>query len=294
MTPSPSLSVVSPVGETYIQDQVQLLHRLGGGQFGDVYLGLWNGQEVALKKLKNNSVQAEREFKREAERMRFLQDCPNVVRYLRLWRDPDNALYLVMEYWPDGSLSEAIASVPDSTRLDWILEALASTAEGLAQLHGHGVVHRDVAARNVLVRRTELGIVCGLTDFGLAGFSSDYVTDSEKPWRTSAPECFNPAVVKLTGAADVWSFGMLIWELLTESRPFPNLKTIPVNFPRGYHEHILEYHPRPDGCPDGLWALLESCLHVAPKGRPSTDELRRRLSELQHQAKVRLDSVDYA
>ena len=87
---------------------------------------------------------------------------------------------------------------------------------------------------------------------------------------------------------------MLIWELLTDSKPFPNLKSIPLKFPRGYHEHILEYHPRPDNCPDGLWELLQRCLQVPIGKRPSTGELRRRLGELQGSAMVRLDSVDYA
>lgn len=284
-----------PKQDAYIKDEVQLMRRLGGGQFGDVYLGVWNGREVALKKLKDNSPNAEREFKREAERMKFLKDCPNVVRYVRLWRDPDNGLYLVMEYWSDGSLSQAIANVPEAARLRWIIDALSSTADGLAQLHAHGIVHRDVAARNVLVRRQEDTIVCGLADLGLAGFSTDYVTDSEKPWRTSAPESFDPTVAKLTPAADIWSFGLLIWELLTDSKPFPNLKSIPLNFVHGqYHEHILECHPRPDACPDGLWDLLEDCLQVRISNRPSIEDVQRQLAELQLSTAVPLDSVDYA
>ena len=224
--------------------------------------------------------------------MRFLKNCSNVVRYIRLWRDPDNSLYLVMEYWADGSLSEATATVPEGARLRWIIDALTSTAEGLAQLHSHGIVHRDVAARNILVRKKGETVICGLTDLGLAGFTSDLVSDTEKPWRISAPESFDPTVDKLTPAADIWSFGLLIWELLTDSKPFPNLKTIPLDFAHGhYHENILEYHPRPDGCPGGLWALLEDCLQVKISNRPAIEEVRGQLGDLHP---TRLDSVDYA
>ena len=88
---------------------------------------------------------------------------------------------------------------------------------------------------------------------------------------------------------------MLIWELLTDSKRFPNLKSIPLNFPKGgYHDYIIEYHPRPDNCPDALWELLQRCLQVDIKSRPNIEGAQRMLGNLQRSDKVLLDSVDYA
>jgi len=227
----------------------------------------------------------EKELKMElAAHQKVQKRCPNVAKVFDLYRTAEagegfeaGSLFLVMDLFPEGSLYSILDEVAGASAT---VKAgiLHSASKSLKQLHETATIHRDVAARNFLVRTTrdknkrEVRELY-LADFGLAGAASDGV--SKKPWRISAPEAvaIQPAWSR---ACDVWSFGFLIFEVFSGQQPWPELKSMPSNFNK-FQANVAKYHPRPEGMSDGMWALMDSCWSPRPDDRPTMAEVEKQL-----------------
>lgn len=248
---------------------------LGSGAFGVVYLGVHQltGAFVAVKKLTLKPVGKNADGKEirdqlddlvaEIRLMKAL-DHTNIVKYLHADHN-DSDLSIYMEFMSGGSLASMLK------KFDVLTEPLVRTfmiqaMRGVAYLHQRNVVHRDIKADNILIGADGSA---KLSDFGTSRELSDstnLLTVTGTPWFMA------PEVVKGTGhgsAADIWSVGCTIIQLIRGSAPFADF---PNPITAMYHvalhpQKVLEYIP--DSCSPNLRHLLEWCLQEQPAMRPS-------------------------
>ncbi len=168
-------------------DQITFGAQLGQGASGQVFKGTWKNTTVALKV---SMTQANQLVIRELELMMQLRPHPNVVQLLGFSVHPEtNSIILIIEFCEGGSLDTLLYDKQEDSSLHTKLQWLTGAAKGLNHLHSNNIVHRDVAARNVLVHRNEPK----LTDFGMSRLVEDRkqhgTTKSELgPIRWMAPE----------------------------------------------------------------------------------------------------------
>lgn len=196
---------------------------IGQGGMGTVFRGvdLETGAPVAIKHLRLDSkgldpACAER-FRREAVALQRL-DHPNIVRLLALVHE-DDVDYLVMEYVGGGSLEDLLNEAEAPLPIERVLRIGLDVSDALIRTHRLGIVHRDLKPSNVLL--AEDG-TARLTDFGAA-----YLENGERLTVTSAiigtTEYLSPETVRgeqIDARADIWAFGVLLFEMLTRKRPF--------------------------------------------------------------------------
>lgn len=194
---------------------------LGEGGMGQVYRGkdIRNGQPVAIKILKPQLVEGTPDilarFKREGDALRRLNH-PNIIKFLATEQSDQN--YLVLEYVGGGSLRDLLQS-KGKLPLEQMIAISLELADALTQAHHLNIIHRDLKLANVLL--TEAGAPC-LTDFGVA-----LIQDKPALTQTGlilgtvdylSPEACNGE--KLDTRSDIWSLGIMMWEMLTGERPF--------------------------------------------------------------------------
>ena len=193
---------------------------IGQGGMGTVYKGTdtQNGEPVAVKLLrdvvKQNTSVVER-FKREGEVLRQLNH-PNIVKMLDATETNDQQ-YLVMEYVPGGSLRDLLDETAQLS-IQRVLYIALDLADALTRSHRLRILHRDIKPENVLV--AEDGTP-RLTDFGMARIRDSRVTQSGAVVGTLAylsPEALSGD--DIDERADIWSFGVMLFEMLTGTRPF--------------------------------------------------------------------------
>ena len=220
-------------GNTQVDlNEIQFGERIGRGTFGEVYKGMWRGAVVAVKKL--NTAQMNEEFIREYEKevylMRTLR-APNVLQFLGSTFNPPD-ICIVMEYMSRGSLYEILHN--PMIVLEWplLLRMLADTARGMTYLHTckPPVIHRDLKSHNLLI--DEFWKV-KVSDFGLSTFfeqASQTMTACGTPCWT-APEVLRH--LHYTVKADVYSFGIVMWECVTRHDPYGNMPPFKVIYAVG-------------------------------------------------------------
>ncbi|CAL8097715.1 unnamed protein product [Calicophoron daubneyi] len=253
---------------------VKLQEKLGEGEFGQVYRAVCYGQvEVAVKQCK---VPANRHaFLQEAKVMHRLNH-ERIVSLLGFCAEPENApLFIIMELLPNGPLSGYLRGKTGENLplLDLILIIL-QISHGMSYLEKKRYVHRDLRASNVLVDRD--GSV-KVADFGLARLlesSTDYLSKSQFPLRWSPPESLAPPHVFST-QSDVWSFGVVMYEILTYGkRPYDDMTNDQVI------EKVTEGYRLPNPLPhnpDGvkLYKHMLRCWKNDPGKRPKFKELHK-------------------
>jgi predicted ATPase len=204
-----------------IADRFEILKQLSQGGMGVVYLGqdLRTGKKVALKRLHDelavNDPDILLRFAREGEILRQLNH-PNIVKLLDTFEANDQK-YLVLEYIGGGSLAELIQK-SGPLPVDRVITIGLEIADALARVHHLKIIHRDIKPSNILL--TEDGVPC-LTDFGVALMGTSDVTKTGMMIGTLGylpPEAFEGHL--LDARSDIWSFGIMLFELLTGHRPF--------------------------------------------------------------------------
>ena len=142
--------------------------KLGGGNFGEVFLGTWSGTNVALKRLNSGEIAA---FQLEASILCSLQH-PNIVRLLGLFRRSDET-FMVMEYVALGSL-QSLLRKQNELSIEDKLNMIITGCRGMVYLEQKNIIHRDISARNLLVTKENDKYVCKISDFGLSRNTQEY------------------------------------------------------------------------------------------------------------------------
>lgn len=268
---------------------------IGGGEFGDVCKGVlrltpWSESIVAIKTLKGAATEQNRcDFLTEASIMAQFND-PNVIR-LEGVVTQSHPLMIVTEYMENGSLDTFLRLNESKLRLPQMLKILKDVAYGMRYLSEMNYIHRDLAARNILINKD---LVCKVADFGLSREididAYEYTTKGGKiPIRWTAPEACN--FRKYTYASDVWSFGVLAWEVMSYGeRPYWSWENKDVV--RAVQE--LYRLPPPQNCPDCVYKLMLRCWQENRQMRPKfreicliLDEMETFSDELKQAAKIR-------
>ncbi|XP_011542129.1 tyrosine-protein kinase Blk isoform X3 [Homo sapiens] len=276
------------------RQSLRLVRKLGSGQFGEVWMGYYkNNMKVAIKTLKEGTMSPEA-FLGEANVMKALQHERLVRLYAVVTKEP---IYIVTEYMARGGAPRRAASSERGGRaglsrrrrvrcgclLDFLktdegsrlslprlIDMSAQIAEGMAYIERMNSIHRDLRAANILVSEA---LCCKIADFGLARIIDSEYTAQEGakfPIKWTAPEAIHFGV--FTIKADVWSFGVLLMEVVTYGRvPYPGMSNPEVirNLERGYRM------PRPDTCPPELYrGVIAECWRSRPEERPTFEFLQ--------------------
>ena len=254
---------------------IKLDKKLGAGQFGEVWEGVWNGTtSVAVKTLKPGSMAAT-DFLTEAHIMKKLQHEKLIQLYAVCTKG--EPIYIVTELMKNGSLLDYLQKGEGRhLKLPELIDVAAQVASGMAYLESQHYIHRDLAARNVLVGD---GNIVKIADFGLARIiiKDELYTAREGakfPIKWTAPEAalYNRFSIK----SDIWSFGILISELITHGRiPYPGMTNgeVLAKVEQGYRM------PPPPGCPDPLYQIMLDCWKSDADERPTFEYLKFHLED---------------
>ncbi|KAG8576129.1 hypothetical protein GDO81_009779 [Engystomops pustulosus] len=257
-------------GWTLKMKDLTLLQTIGRGEFGDVMLGDYRGSKVAVKCIKNDATA--QAFVAEALVMTQLRH-KNLVQLLGVIVEDKSSLFIVTEFMAKGSLVDYLRSRGRSVLGgECLLKFSLDVSEGMEYLEANNFVHRDLAARNVLVSEDNIAKV---SDFGLTKEASATQDTGKLPVKWTAPEALREKL--FSTKSDVWSFGILLWEIYSFGRvPYPRiaLKDVVPRVERGYKMDA------PDGCPAIVYELMKQCWHLDPNQRPSFRKLREQLEHI--------------
>lgn len=243
---------------------------IGKGEFGDVMMGDYRGTKVAVKCIKNDATA--QAFIAEASVMTQLRH-ENLVQLLGVIVENDGSLFIVTEFMAKGCLVDYLRS-RGRTVLggDSLLHFSLNVCEAMAYLEANNFVHRDLAARNVLVSDDNIAKV---SDFGLTKEASSIQDTAKLPIKWTAPEALREK--NFSTKSDVWSYGILLWEIYTFGRvPYPRipLKDVVPRVEKGYKMDC------PDGCPEVVYNVMKQCWNLDPAARPTFQKLKEWLQHL--------------
>nr|ABD76389.1 mitogen-activated protein kinase [Medicago sativa] len=259
------------VGECEIPwEDLVIGERIGLGSYGEVYRADWNGTEVAVKKFLDQdfSGAALSEFKREVRIMRRLRH-PNVVLFMGAVTRPPN-LSIISEFLPRGSLYRILhrpnCQIDEKQRIKMALDV----ARGMNCLHASTptIVHRDLKSPNLLVDNNWNVKEC---DFGLSRLKHNTFLSSKSTAGT--PEWMAPEVLRNEPSnekCDVYSFGVILWELATLRLPWSGMNPMQVVGAVGFQNRRLEIPKELDPL---VARIIWECWQQDPNLRPSFAQL---------------------
>ncbi|KAL2464245.1 PAS domain-containing protein tyrosine kinase family protein [Forsythia ovata] len=254
--------------------------QIGQGSCGTVYHALWYGSDVAVKVFSRQEYSDDVifSFRQEVSLMKRLRH-PNILLFMGAVTSPQR-LCIVTEFLPRGSLFRLLQR--NTSKLDWRrqIHMALDIARGMNYLHrcNPPIVHRDLKSSNLLVDKNW---TVKVGDFGLSRLKREtYLTTKTGK---GTPQWMAPEVLRNEPSnekADVYSFGVILWELVTQKIPWDNLNSMQVIGAVGFMNQRLEI-PKDV---DPQWAsIVESCWQSEPQNRPSFQELMEKFKDLQRQ-----------
>ncbi|XP_068893109.1 focal adhesion kinase 1 isoform X8 [Tenebrio molitor] len=262
------------------RDQINLGEILGEGQFGDVHKGTFKAKDgslvpVAVKTCKREAdLNTTEKFLEEAYIMQKF-DHQHIIKLIGVCSQ--SPVWIVMELAKLGELRAYLQKNKDNLDLATLLLYAFQLSTALSYLESKKFVHRDIAARNVLVSSHNC---VKLADFGLSRSMSDdqsyYKASKGKlPIKWMSPESIN--FRRFTIASDVWMFGVCMWEILMLGvKPFQGVKNNEVLTKIDNGERLA----LPANCPPRLYSLMSQCWSYEPSKRPSFKEIKEILNEI--------------
>nr|4UYA_A Chain A, MITOGEN-ACTIVATED PROTEIN KINASE KINASE KINASE MLK4 [Homo sapiens] len=261
----------SPVHVAF--ERLELKELIGAGGFGQVYRATWQGQEVAVKAARQDPEQdaaaAAESVRREARLFAMLRH-PNIIELRGVCLQQPH-LCLVLEFARGGALNRALAGrrIPPHVLVNWAVQI----ARGMLYLHEEAfvpILHRDLKSSNILLlEKIEHDDICNktlkITDFGLAREwhrTTKMATAGAYAWM--APEVIKSSL--FSKGSDIWSYGVLLWELLTGEVPYRGIDGLAVAYGVAVNKLTL---PIPSTCPEPFAKLMKECWQQDPHIRPS-------------------------
>ncbi|XP_029670440.1 tyrosine-protein kinase Abl isoform X3 [Formica exsecta] len=280
----PTVFPLSPEPDEWEINRTDIVmrHKLGGGQYGDVYEAVWKryNMTVAVKTLKEDTM-ALKDFLEEAAIMKEMKHR-NLVQLLGVCtREPP--FYIITEFMSKGNLLDYLRNESKHQINAVVLMHMATQiASGMSYLESRNFIHRDLAARNCLVGENHLVKVA---DFGLARLMRDDTytahAGAKFPIKWTAPEGL--AYNKFSTKSDVWAFGILLWEIATYGMsPYPGVDLTDVY-------HMLEKGYRmecPPGCPPKVYELMRQCWQWSASDRPTFKEIHHSLENMFQESSI--------
>eukprot|EP01132_Coremiostelium_polycephalum_P003662 gene3662-4560_t len=266
-----TIKIDSKMSQVLDYKEIEMLNAIGGGGYGAIYRAKWRGLAVAVKVISDLNADSGAEFEKELEMHKELLHHPNIVHFVGFCVSPK---CLVLEFVEGGSLDKYLQDPQIVFSPELRLKMAYDIAKGMCFLHRNEILHLDLKPQNFLVVSLSLQapVSIKLADFGLATAStrSFYGPTVEGSFLYMSPEVFNQK--KFSRAADVWSYGACLIEILTGKRPYAE------------HDHVgyLELaRVREEGLPPNipseiegeLKKLIEACLHKDHTKRPSFDQI---------------------
>ncbi|NWZ70152.1 EPHB2 protein, partial [Acrocephalus arundinaceus] len=263
---------------------VKIEQVIGAGEFGEVcsgHLKLPGKREifVAIKTLKSGYTEKQRrDFLSEASIMGQF-DHPNVI-HLEGVVTKSSPVMIITEFMENGSLDSFLRQNDGQFTVIQLVGMLRGIAAGMKYLADMNYVHRDLAARNILVNSN---LVCKVSDFGLSRFLEDDTSDptytsalgGKIPIRWTAPEAIQYR--KFTSASDVWSYGIVMWEVMSYGeRPYWDMTNQDV-----INAIEQDYRlPPPMDCPNALHQLMLDCWQKDRNHRPKFGQIVNTLDKM--------------
>ncbi|KRX06204.1 Sterile alpha motif/pointed domain [Pseudocohnilembus persalinus] len=261
--------------------------KIGTGGYGEVYKGSWLGQDVAVKqygKIKTRfSKRRAFDFISEVQVINNLRH-PNIVLYMGVCITPTHYL-LINEYLEQGSLFDHIHIKKSHIDMDRVLYIVEDIALGMSYLHARKVLHCDLKSPNVLVDQSWNVKLC---DFGLSRIR-DKLQNRKKRKKQGkigtvywmAPEIMREE--EYNEKADVYSFGIILWELLARKIPYDKMSQVQIIGSVGYDDNFKLETPK-NGPPE-LIKMMEQCLERNPKNRPDFQEIVSKVQNISKKGK---------
>ncbi|PPD96847.1 hypothetical protein GOBAR_DD06115 [Gossypium barbadense] len=291
--------------------QLKIENRIASGSYADLYRGTYCSQEVAIKVLKPEQITREmlREFSQEVYIMRKIRH-KNVVQFIgACTRSPnlcivtvfDSGICASSEFMARGSIYDYLHKQRGVFKLPSLLKVAVDVSKGMNYLHQNNIIHRDLKTANLLMDENQ---VVKVADFGVARVQSQsgVMTAETGTYRWMAPEVIEHK--PYDHKADVFSFGISLWELLTGELPYGLLTPLQAAVAvvqKVYKSETLTYcanneedlrptipkhtHPR-------LRELLERCWLQDPSQRPNFSEIIDILKQIAKEVKVADEGED--
>ncbi|KAH3742599.1 protein serine/threonine kinase [Pelomyxa schiedti] len=259
---------------------------IGDGSYGIVYAGTWRGNDVAIKVLRYQNLDADSfaEFKREILMMEAIRSnyCVNFIGAVTV----PGKYCIVTEFCAFGSLSKVMREYKLAYCLR--MKMASDAARGMQYLHSNGIIHRDLKPDNLLVTSLSLDttVNCKITDFGTTREIN--VMESKNRYTLGvgtvlyqAPELIENQMY--SPSCDIFSYAVLLYELYIEKEPYPNTE-----FKSFFAvtQFILtgQRRPIPETCPSDLASLIADCWAQDPLQRPTFQEVETRMQTVLQEA----------
>jgi len=253
--------------------EVDLYEVIGQGSYGSVYKGKYHNKTVAVKKIKPGIFRARHELEKFCREIQILCELnhPNVIGFVGACAKEPSQLCIMTEYAKGGSLHAVVHQQKRRLDLQRKIDIAVDVAKGMQYLHNlpHPIIHRDLNPHNILLNEKGVALVADFGESRLILKKSSGVEEMTKQsgnLRYMAPEVFMQS--DYNEKADVYNYGLCIWEVFAEQVPFGDLPSAAAAAEMAYNGTRPDF---PETWSEELCALIDGCWQANPSKRLTFD-----------------------